>query len=299
MTKLPAFDDLWCQSAGDPTKYIVPNMNSFAPPAIYTVEAHVTELVRTLTGDNSLATSSQFDAGAPDSVLFLGNYNISLNGYNLLYKQKLRCNGWDTLYSRWSGLVFLAEGRSVDIGPAVYKKSRTEIEARLKPPAAVYMSHMNTNGPAGFYDNYVNRILLNVHIGSGETILREYIRTLYAGSAPESLGAILSDGFADLFARWTARMFTGTYGAYNGFQSCDPHVTIANELRKAIGDRRFVDTYFKPNHTGSTGEKLGEITRARGIELDGAYTQGKSENLFGTTDQVRALADELIAALPE
>lgn len=52
MTKPPAFDDSWCSSLGDPLNSIVPNMNSFAPQAIYTLYAHMTEMVRTLTSDH-------------------------------------------------------------------------------------------------------------------------------------------------------------------------------------------------------------------------------------------------------
>lgn len=298
MTKLPAFDDTWCISSGDPSNSIVPNMNSFAPQAIYTLEAHVTELVRTLTGDDHYQISSYIDPNSSDGVLFLGNYDISVNGYNLLYNGKLRCNGWDTLYSRWGDLNYLADGRSVNIGPAVYKKRGTEIEARLNPPISVYMRFMKSNGAPGFYDETVRKILLNVHIGSGETILHEYIRSLYQGFASDSLGSVLKFGFADLLARWTARMFTGTYGAFTGYSAFDTHVTIANDLRKAIGDQRFVDTYFKPGFVGATGQQLGEITRKWGNQISAVYTENHAEDLFGTKDAIDSLGDELVKALP-
>lgn len=298
MSKLPAFDDSWCTSSGDPSNSIVPNMNAFAPQAIYTLEAHISEMLRTLTGDACYEIYSQIDANASDGVLFLGNYGISINAYNLLYNGKLRCNGWDTLYSRWGDLNYLADGRSVNIGPAVYKKSGTEIEARLNPPISEYMRFMKSNGAPGFYDETVRKILINVHIGSGETILHEYIHSLYKGFASDSLAYVLKFGIVDLFARWTTKMFTGTYGAFSGYRSFDPYVTIANELRKGIGDQRFTDMYFKPDYVGATGQKLSEITQNWGNQISVAYTEGCSEELFGTRSLVDSLSKELINALP-
>lgn len=186
----------------------------------------------------------------------------------------------------------------MNIGPVVYKKSGVDIEARLNPPISVYMSSMKSNGAAGFYDETVKKILLNVHIGSGETILHEYIHSLYNGFASDSLDYVLKFGIVDLFARWTARMFTGTYGSYTGLRSFDAYVTIANELRKAIGDQRFTEMYFKPGHVGATGQKLGEITRNWGKQVSAAYTEGHSDDLFGTRVQINSLRDELVSAMP-